>query len=224
MKKTFLITIFIVSYNLCFSQTKMSKKETLLEWNKIENLNKKRLEKEYGEQMKKLPFEAKVVDFIDSLKNNGIDTIGVFSQVSVGSYSTDSCDNDFSPWESFIHWIENGKVFQKEFREFCNFETIRIDYSTIISYYNNCKSELKKEKIYPVITKGERTKSGKPDIEFMMVDHTTHFTILCLEGNDSIQKNFTGYDLEAKEGMFYEENQNSRINSWTNLILNQLNE
>ena len=144
MKKTFLITILTISCNLCFSQTKMSKKEILLELNKIENLNKKRLENEYGEQMKKLPFDTKVVDFIDSLKNNGIDTIGVFSQVSVGYYSNDSCDNDFSPWESFIHWIDNGKVFQKEFRQFCNFNTIRLNCSTIISYYNNCKSELKK--------------------------------------------------------------------------------
>jgi len=202
----------------------MTKSEILLEWNRIEKINKERLEEEYGEQFKKLPFETKVVDFIDSLKNNRIDTIGVLSNVSVGYYSTDSCDNDSSPWESYVHWIKNGKTFHKAFRQFCNFKTTQIDYSTIFSYYNNCKPELKREKIMPVITKGIKDKNGKPKFEFFMVDHTVHFTILCLQGSDSIQINFTEYDLETKEGMFYKENKNSRINSWTNMIINQINE
>lgn len=224
MKKIFLIIILTISYNLCFSQTKMSKKEILLEWNRIENLTKKRLEKKYGNQLKRLPFEPKVIAFIDSLKKEGIDTIGVFNQVSVGYYSLDSCDNETSPWISYVQWGNDGAVFHRTLRQFCENPTISIPYSTIIDYYNCCPNELKKEKIIPVITGCTIDKIGELSIESLIVDHTVHYTIFCLQNNDSIQVNFEEYELEEKQNLFYVENNNSRIKSWMNMIENQIQE
>ncbi len=224
MKNVFLIIILTVSYNFCFSQTNMSKKEILLEWNKIETLNEKRLE-ELGSQLKSLPFEPKVISFIDSLKKKGVDTIGVFNQVSVGYYSLDSCDNETSPWISYVQWEKDGLSFHKTIRRYCENPIITIPYSTIIHYYNNCPTELKKEKIIPPIKTFYKDKDGKLNMNSVLsVDHTIHYSIFCKQSNDFILKRFTEYSLEEKQSLFYEDNNKSRIKSWMNMIESQIKE
>lgn len=224
MKLVFLMFVFTTLFNLCFSQIKLSKKKILIEWNRIEKINKERLNKEQGNQYKKLPFNPKVTSFIDSLEQMGVDTIGVFTYVSVGYYNLDTCDNEISPWISYLQWKKNGAAPHNAIRQYCENPIISIPYSTIINYYNNCSKELKEEKIIPSIKGCVKDKDGKLSFLSLTVDHTVHFTIFCKQFKDYIQVNFKEYDLEEKQNIFYEENNNSRIKSWKNIIENQINE
>jgi hypothetical protein len=182
------------------------------------------LEKEYGDQLKKLPFEPKVIAFIDSLNECGVDTIGVLVQTAVGYVSIDSCDSGTSPWDSYVQWKKDGAAFHQTIRQYCTNRTIPIPYSTIIDYYGCCPKELKAEEIIPVLLGGKITANGEYSVEMMSVDHTIHYTIYCRRGNDSILKRFTEYELEEKQNLFYKENQHSRIRSWWNMIFNQIQE
>lgn len=220
----FLVIVSIAFQHSGFAQKRMSKKEIYLEWKRTDKLIQKRLEKEYGDQLKKLPFQPKVVAFIDSLNECGVDTIGVLSQCAVGYLSIDSCDSGTSPWDSYVQWKKDGAAFHRTIRQNCSYRTHSIPYSTIIDYYACCPKELKAEEIIPVLIGGRINKKGEFIIESSIVDHTIHYTIYCRRGNDSILKRFTEYDLEEKQNLFYEENQHSRIRSWWDMIFNQIQE
>ena len=202
----------------------MTKKEILIELEKDDKMRNDRWLKENGVLFKKLPFDNKVIEFIDSLRKNQVDTIGVFYAKYIGSYSTDSCDSEDSPWESYVQWMKNNSIFHRTIRQLCNNKTLTIKYSAIIDYYNNCPNELKKERIIPVITKADRYANGEPEILFSLIDHTAHYSIFCKQRNDSIIVNFKEYDMDEKENIFYNENNKTRIKSWFNMIKNQINE
>lgn len=224
MKQIFLIIILTCFYIQCFPQSKMTKKEILIELKKYDKMRNDRRLKEYGNRLKRLPFDNKVIEFIDSLRINQVDTIGVFYAKYIGAVSSDSCDSGDSPWESHVHWKKNNSIFHRTIRQFCNYKTFIINSSAIIDYYNNCSHELKNEKIIPVIVKAERDVNGEPEIISSLIDHTANYSIFCKRASDSILVNFSEYDMDEKENIFHNENNKTRIKSWFNMIENQINE
>jgi hypothetical protein len=202
----------------------MTKKEILIELEKYDKMRNDRRVKESGDLLKRLPFDTKVIEFIDSLRKIQVDTIGVFYARYFGSWSKDSCGSADSPWELYIQWKKNNSIFHRSIRQFCNNKTLTIKSSAIIDYYKNCPNELKKEKIIPVIIKAERNANGEPEIIYSLIDHTANYSIFCKQGIDSIQVNFTAFDMDEKENIFYNENNTTRIKSWFNMIENQINE
>lgn len=172
----------------------------------------------------KVGFDSIVSVFIDSLKINNIDTIGVYEQDYVGAEVLDSCLCGIIPWEAYVHWIDKGVTFHRKFTECCKYEPIIIKYSVLINYYVAAKTKIDNEKIMPVITGTSKDKNGDPLIEFSMVDHTTDFTLYCDLNGHSRFTRFQYYDLENKEGIFQKDNENSTINSWRKMIDNQIEE
>jgi len=224
MRQIFLIIILTHFYIQCFPQSEMTKKEILIELEMYDKMRNDRLAKEYGNRLKRLPFDNKVIEFIDSLRKNQVDTIGVFYAKYIGSISLDSCSGGNSPWESHVQWKKNDSIYHRTIRQLCNNKTLIINSSAIIDYYNNCPNELKREKIIPVIIKAERNVNGEPEIIYSSIDHTANYSIFCKQRSDSIQVNFTAYDLDERENIFYNENNTTRIKSWFNMIENQINE
>ena len=76
----------------------------------------------------------------------------------------------------------------------------------------------------PNITSVSRDKNGELEFSFSMIDHTTHYLIYCDLNNHSRFITFEAYDFENKESIFYDDNNNSIIKSWRDMIKNQLNE
>ena len=209
----FLVLLPIIAH----PQGKISKKEILANMGEID---KSRI-KNTGY---KLNFDSIVVKEIDYLKDEGIDTVGVYSEVYSGFETTDSCECGITPWVSYIQRIKNGKTFQKKITKCCRFEPINIKNSTIIRYYIKSKEIIDKERIIPLVTGLHRYENGKSAVIMVIVDHTTHYNIYCEFGGKQSFITFEQFDIENENNLFHFENNNTAINSWRKLIQNQINE
>lgn len=202
---------------MIYSQTDLSKDEIYKEWTKMTNRSKTQFDYKFH-------FDSIVVSFIDSIKSQGIDTIGAYGEQYVGSYTLDSCQCGLIPWMTVIQWIENGKTYHRMIMKCCSFETKKINSSVLIRYYINNTHRLDTERIMPNITSASRDKNGELEIGFSMIDHTTHYLIYCDLNVHSKFITFEEYDFENKESLFHSDNNNSIIKSWRDMILNQLYE
>ena len=215
--KTILFFFITIITQTVYSQGLMNKNEIYSNWNKHDK------ERENPDNYK-IGFDSIVSAFIDTLKINNIDTIGVYEQDYVGAEVLDSCMCGIIPWEAYVQWIDKGVTFHQKFTECCKYEPIIIKYSVLINYYIAAKTKIDKEKIMPVITGTSRDKNGEILIEFSMVDHTTDFTLFCTLKGHSRFTRFQYYDLVNQEGIFQKDNENSTINSWRKMIDNQIDE
>ena len=223
MRLILLIIILSLNYISTYSQKRMTKEEVAIEWKRSKTVDLEKLKKLYPEKFTRLPLEAKIVEYIDSLTKESIDTIGLYTIKYIGYERYNECDNENSPWEAYLHWKKNGSTFHQTIRENCYFAPIDIEYSTIFNYFNNCSRELKKEIIYPVI-EGEFDSEGSPSIIIHLIDHQPEYKIYSRLSNDSI---FVCFDEDAiinKTSMFYNDNNSTRILSWKNIIEYQINE
>ena len=211
------ILIILTIPTMIYSQTNLSKDEIYKSWTKTTNRTKTQFDYRFH-------FDSIVVSFIDSLKSQGIDTIGAYGEQYVGSFTLDSCQSGLIPWMTAIQWIDKGKTYHRMLMESCSFETKSINSSVLIRYYINNTHRLVKEHIMPNITSVSRDKNGELEFSFSMVDHTTHYLIYCDLNNHSRFITFEEYDFENEESLFHSDNNNSIIKSWRDMILNQLYE
>jgi hypothetical protein len=200
-----------------YAQKDFSKVEIYKLWKKL--TNRENTQNDY-----RFHYDSTVIDFIDSLKASGIDTLGVYSEQNVGSTFIDSCICGLIPWMASVQWIDKGITYQRRITDCCSFETKIIDNSVLIRYYLNNTKQIDNDMIMPCITSVSRDKNGELSIDFSMIDHTTHYLIYCDINNHSKFVNFEKFELKNKESIFHKDNNNSIINSWKELIKNQLKE
>lgn len=181
-------------------------------------------EKKTTEISYKSQFNKQVENHIDSLITIGIDTIGAYNESLPGCKSSDECDTgSTSPWVTYVQWEKNGKAFQKEFTQSCRFNEKKIGTAMIIRYYINASSKIKKETIYPVITKINRSSKGKiENYEISVVYHCPWYTVYCQIKRDAVLKRYYEDQMIDKTNLFYKENIESATNSWRNIIDNQV--
>jgi len=214
MNRLLLFILLSLPYAV-FSQQEYSKEEIYKEWLELT----KNVSLDY-----RVHFNKKVIEFFDSLKNAGIDTIGIYEEHHIGSLSLDSCDCDNTPWKAAIHWKEKGNTFHISLKEFCNSSIMHIENSTLINYYNNSSESIKTERIMPNILSLEKNEKGNLIFDFLTIDHTNHYLIYCNLNNNSYFTRFNEYDFENSKSIFHFDNNNSIIKSWLDLIQHQLEE
>jgi hypothetical protein len=169
-------------------------------------------------------FDSAIVKLIDNLKFSGVDTIGAYSEEDVGSYFLDSCQCGNIPWIGYIYWIQNGINYCQRVSCRCMFEAVEIENSVLISYYINAKNQIDNNMIMPVIIRMSKNEKGEILSDIEMVDHTIHYNIYCDLNGHSRFTTFQQYFLENENNLFYKDNQNSVINSWRKMIINQIEE
>jgi hypothetical protein len=213
-KLTYIIFILVLPF-MSYSQTKIDKKYILSKWIEME----RELSKSTGYRNN---FDSLIVEFVDNLKNNGIDTIGIYAEKFVGAYTNDSCQCGIIPWVSFIHWTKDGKTFHQKITKCCTFKSIQIQNSVLIRYYENCMTDIEKGRIMPVITGTSRNKKGEVLFNMINVDHTTWYSIYCDINGETRFISFQQFELESTENIFYQDNISSIINSWRKIIGDQI--
>ncbi len=214
LKITLLLIVFIPL--IIYSQNKVSKKEIYHQWNKsqiyFDSINN------YTTQ-----FDSIVVCFIKKLKSDGVDTFGIYSIEYPGYMSTDSCECGMYPWEAYVQWIKDGKTFHQKITKCCSYKPKIIENSILISYYNNNRININKERIMPVIKGASKGKGGEILFHMEDVDHNQNYTIFCSINGKSKLTAFEQFELENKNNLFYQENINSFIFKWRELIDKQIN-
>jgi len=218
MKKTlYLLVLNIFISVVVYSQQKTYNEDFYSYW-------KQKHKKSVTENSYKFRFEKQTESFIDSLRQDGIDTIGAYIVTLPGWISTSKCDfGTNSPWTAYVQWEKTGKAFQKEFKQSCQFTEKRIETAMIIRYYMNAYSKIDKEIILPVVLKIYRFQNGKiKDYSWSLSGDIPIYGIYCFIKGKEVYKRFDESEIEEKTNLFYKQNVESATNSWRKVIDNQL--
>ncbi|MEN8123385.1 MAG: hypothetical protein ABFS35_23810 [Bacteroidota bacterium] len=182
----------------------------------------------YGEENRNkiiTNFDSSVVVLVDSLKVLKTDTIGIFSWTSHGSFLKSNVSKcELSLWTAYIHWIKNGVTYYQKISENCVFGPKVIKSSKLIDFYINNKIAINENRIMPVITDVSMNEKGKYIITSVLTSSTAAYKIYCEFGGNSTIKTFENYEIDNEENIFYNENNNSVIKTWWELIEGQIAE
>jgi hypothetical protein len=213
------ITFIALLPLFAFSQDKISKEEIYSYW--LKSKQKQMLDENYRSH-----FDSKIIKTIDSLKDSGVDTFGVYSVDFIKTVRLDSCEEANGKWEwaAFIQWIKNKITYHQKLTKRCQFMPIELDSSAIISFYIANKTSIDKERIMPVITGASKDKNGNIQFGYEGIANSTYHSIYCYLNGVSKFTRFDQYELDNKNNVFYLDNINSKINIWKIMILNQIKE
>jgi len=219
IRKLLHITFIALIPLITFSQDKISKEEIYAHW--LKSKQKRTLDERYQSH-----FDSIVINTINSLKDSGIDTFGVYILDFVRTVRLDSCEEANGKWEwvAFIQWIKNKETYHQKLTKRCQFIPIVLDSSTIISFYIANKASIDRERIMPIITGASKDKNGNILFGYEGIANSTYHSIYCYLNGASKFTRFDQYELDNKNNVFYSDNINSKINSWKIMILNQIKE
>lgn len=202
---------------ISYSQQMLNKNEIFSYW--INNNNGRENPSNY-----RIRLDSLVVDFIDKLRDNGIDTIGAYEVDYVGAYAIDSCMCQTIPWIAYVQWFDDGKTYHQKITKCCKFKPIQINHSVLIRYYISAQDRIDNKRIFPIITGASKNEKGEILLNLLMIDHTNHYSIYCDLNGQTRFTAFEQYELEDNKNLFYNDNTNSIINSWRKMIDNQIKE
>jgi hypothetical protein len=165
--------------------------------------------------------EMIIADFVDSLKKEGVDTLGVYSVAYIGSYTFDTCSYSYeSPKDIYIQWKMNGNYYHRELASRCNITVQKINDSKILSFYHQNKTLIEKSQIVAAFTS-----VGKDEFSFISVSHEASYTLF-LQIKE--KEYYTFFDetslMKFDDALFYKKNQESIINKWRIEIEKQIEE
>lgn len=169
-----------------------------------------------------------VKSFIDNLRSQGIDTIGVFNTSCSGWYGGDDADpcmhigiND----NTYIQWQKAGKLFMAKINECFSYKTLEFKNSVMFDFFKTYKTNIKQEKIFPdgcelKIVNGDTICEG-----FIIGDHTCKTIVALYTPTDSVRIYIQDNDFEKKpSNAYYEHNMKLKSYKWSRLIQYQIEE
>ena len=205
-----LILMFLTS-GLMYSQKEMSKDEILDYYMRFEQ----KLSSD-KDSIRIIRFnddlENKTRNLIDSLSNNLIDTILIYSVSYPGylSYNEKTCASLMYPIDIYLFWKQSDMFYEKIILNGCDIETVTSDSSLIVSYCINNLEYIKKEKIMPVIYSAVMSVDSTMVYSSGSVSHEPKYSIYIKSGEDYTQKLFTENDITNQENIFYDYNLNQK--------------
>ena len=161
-------------------------------------------------------FVPKIRERILDLTSKNIDTIGVFMVTYVGYESDDTCDCDLNAWTCHIFWIENSVAFEQKISACCETEPTKGNSDAFFLFYYHNAIEINNEVIFPVITSTETDKNGNIDLHIL--DHGAEYDIFCKYGSFKTFITFRQEEIENENNIYHNDNINSKINAWRNII------
>jgi len=153
-------------------------------------------------------FSDKIKKNIDSLRNQNIDSIIIYSVLYTG------CSN--------IFWKINGNVFLKKIINRCDAKTIKIKSTTIFDYYTTYQNEIKHETIMPMLYYAIIINDSTITCASFEEEGETQYLIISLFGVDFNQYYFTENAIDNIESMFYNHNRELKTYKWFQLLDDQI--
>lgn len=137
--------------------------------------------------------DLKIDQKIDSLKENRVENLVVFSQNCVGCFPKimlkDKCNSDET---QYLFWKKDLVSYQQKFDECFDYKAIKLENSKLIDIITTNYKQIKLEEIRPI-----KYKKGKHTIR-QVVDHYSYTILKFIHKNDSFQKQIIDYQLETK--------------------------
>jgi hypothetical protein len=166
---------------------------------------------------------------VDSLKRQGIDTIGVFTTFCVGGYGSDEPGDtcfDLGVYNNiYIMWTRGSKKFILKQNNCYSYETIELNNCVMFDFFKLFETDLKGEKIFPQGYKIKVKNGDTISTSFAITDHGCSTIISLFAATDSlrIRINKNDFDKESNKE-YYEHNINLKSYRWSLLIKEQISD
>lgn len=137
--------------------------------------------------------DLKIDQKIDSLKENRVENLVVFSQNCVGCFPKimlkDKCNSNET---QYLFWKKDLVSYQQKFDECIDYKAIKLENSKLVDLITTNYKQIKSEEIKPI-----EYKKGKHTIR-QVVDHYSYNILKFIYKDDSFQKQIIDYQLETK--------------------------
>ncbi|GGP03338.1 hypothetical protein GCM10010992_11340 [Cloacibacterium rupense] len=137
--------------------------------------------------------DLKIDQKIDSLKENRVENLVVFSQNCVGCFPKimlkDKCNSNET---QYLFWKKDLVSYQQKFDECIDYKAIKLENSKLVDLITTNYKQIKSEEIRPI-----EYKKGKHTIR-QVVDHYSYNILKFIYKDDSFQKQIIDYQLETK--------------------------
>ncbi len=164
-------------------------------------------------------------DFINELKNNGIDSIYSVKSYCVGviqltvNKNDSICDHkDWRYFDLYIFWNNKGEKFAKKFNNCFEYEKVKLDSINFTKYFEKNEATIINERIESAT--GIEIENGDTTLIIFDVDHYCKLDLSFDINNKIFQSEIYDYDFETEINEYYGE-QNKRLKSFT--LYNQIN-
>ncbi len=167
-------------------------------------------------------------DFIEGLKDNGIDSIYSVKLYCVGvieltvNENDSICDNkDWRYFDLYFFWNQNGERFVKKFNNCFEYEKVKLDSISFTKFFEKNMNSIVNEKIESAT--GIEIENGDTTLIIYDVDHYCKLDLSFDTNGKVFQTEIYDYDFDTGINEYYGE-QNKGLKSFTlyNLINNEI--
>lgn len=213
----------------CFTKTSaqksISQKEVFTKWVSEEGVLNLNMKDGFD---KFLHFDTvlanKLLNTIQKIQNDSIDTLGFYAVSYPGALIRDSCDyGTHYPISIYVFWKYQNNYYSKQIKTSCNFPFCANDsLALIFNYYIRNSPQIDSEYIMPSISKAKVDTSGYLTYESYRDFHTANYTIFCKIRNKIKFLNFSSDFLSNKKSIFLKYNLNTKSYKWFKKIQSYL--
>jgi hypothetical protein len=151
--------------------------------------------------------EIKTQNLIDSLSNESVDTLMIFSVSYPGYlYSDKACVKLLYPIDIYMFWKQGDDYNEKRIINGCDSEILIMKSTSIIDFFIENLKNIEGEMIMPIIYDAILNADSTMNFSTGSVSHEPKYSIYIKYGNDYTQKIFTENDLLNDESLFYNYN------------------
>jgi len=152
----------------------------------------------FAQNRKVKDLDSICINFIEKLKTEKIDTIGVYQTYSTGralilknpGEENDDCQYSTVPKTIYLFWKKDGKNFITKMNDCYDYATVEFSEKNIWETFYLNKAKIKYEK-----PKRFRINNGG----FMMIDHSSYREFKFVTNNETVEQFFDLYDFLEKE-------------------------
>lgn len=168
--------------------------------------------------------QSKTTKLVDSLYNIGIDSIIIYTVAYPGHWEENKCQTSITPVSSHVIWKSDNQCYEKKLVGRCEFNLNTISSNNIFDFYNQNYSTICYEIFMPIITEAELLDNNTVNYSTSISFHDSQYSIIFKIGNNSKKMEFTQYELDYKESLFYKDNLNLKSYHLWQLIKKYLNQ
>lgn len=207
------VSLILVGAINASAQQKLTKDEILESWSSSNHkANSTR-------DLKNTTFDqrtnTRINSFVDSLKQQNIDSIIIYSVSYPGYVSLDGCFEYLYPIYCYIVWPSVKELNIKLIKGKCEASVTKIDSSGIFKFYLGNKEAIQKEDVMPAILGAYRNEEDHIIYSSSIVSHEPKYSLYFAIDKIFKEVSFAENDIQNDESLFHQYNLNLKsIQLW----------
>ena len=219
---SFLTATILLTNIVAVGQRTLTKEEIIADWKTSNEL--KHIQKDSIVVAGNSKVNILVHHILDSLQNEKIDSVIVYSIAYPGYSGKLSCISGYYPIETYIIWKSNNETNFEKLEGECRFQKIKVKSTALFDFYKTNKLVIENDFFMPIIYGGQIIDSNKTRISVSFTNHEPKYSLYYTIGQSYKIFDLTESDLTDKKSLFHFDNLGLATYRWWKLIAKQVGE